>query len=159
MQKHAKHMRSWSSPAVQHFTRVYLHAWTTVDAGDIRTWRIMVILITGKTQRPPIWAPCRNKDGAGSGISRVYLCNRPKLWGFSLFTHKSNPTKSTRAYAYAGAMLIRRTASVAIVCCSALHMLSISIHYVKGLHILCWSTYSTVLISYFLLCIFSRSVQ
>ena len=43
------------------------------DAGDIRTWRTTVILITGKTRRPPIWAPCRNQDGADSGISCVYL--------------------------------------------------------------------------------------
>ena len=24
----------------------------------------------GETRRPPIWAPCRNQDGVGSGISR-----------------------------------------------------------------------------------------
>ena len=51
----------------------YLYAKTPVGADDIRIWRTMVDLITGKTQRPPIWAPCRNQDGAGSGISRVYL--------------------------------------------------------------------------------------
>ena len=28
---------------------------------------------SGKTQRPPIWAPFRYKNGAGSGISLVYL--------------------------------------------------------------------------------------
>ena len=27
----------------------------------------------GKTWRPPIWAPCCDKDGTGSGISSVYL--------------------------------------------------------------------------------------
>ena len=26
-----------------------------------------------KSRRPPIWASCRDKDGTGSGISRVYL--------------------------------------------------------------------------------------
>ena len=40
------------------FMHVYLHTQTAADAGDIRTWRTTVILITGKTQRPPIWAPC-----------------------------------------------------------------------------------------------------
>ena len=38
--------------AVQHFTRVYLHAETAVDASDIRTWRTTVILITGKPKDP-----------------------------------------------------------------------------------------------------------
>ena len=27
----------------------------------------------GKTQVPPIWAQCRDKDGVGSGISCLYL--------------------------------------------------------------------------------------
>ena len=66
-------MRQRSSRAVQHFMHVHLHARTAVDAGDICTWRTTVILITGQTRRPPIWAPCRNQDGAGSGISGVYL--------------------------------------------------------------------------------------
>ena len=39
----------------------------------IHTWRITVILIMGKTRRPPIWALCWDKNGAGSGISLVYL--------------------------------------------------------------------------------------
>ena len=39
----------------------------------IRTWRIMIILIVGKTRIPPIGAPCLDKDGAGSGISGLYL--------------------------------------------------------------------------------------
>ena len=30
-------------------------------------------LYVRKTRIPPIWAPCRNKDDAGSGISGVYL--------------------------------------------------------------------------------------
>ena len=66
-------MCPWSLPSMRRFTYVYLHAKTVVDAGDIRTWQTTVILIKGKTQRPPIWAPCRNQDGAGSGIFRVYL--------------------------------------------------------------------------------------
>ena len=65
----AKQMRPRSSPTVQRFTRIYLHAQTAVDAADIRTWWNLIILITGKIQRPPIWAQCRDKNGAGSGIS------------------------------------------------------------------------------------------
>ena len=38
------------------FTHVYLHAQTAVDAGDRRAWQTTIILIAGKTQRPPIWA-------------------------------------------------------------------------------------------------------
>ena len=40
---------------------------------SIHTWRTTVILITGKTWRPPIWAPCWNKYGAASGISGVTM--------------------------------------------------------------------------------------
>ena len=50
-----------------------IFAQTAVDAGSIRTWQTTIILITGKPRRPPIWAPCRDKNGAGSGISLVYL--------------------------------------------------------------------------------------
>ena len=32
-----------------------------------------LFLITGKTRRHPIWAPCWNQDGVGSGISCEYL--------------------------------------------------------------------------------------
>ena len=70
---HTKQMRPWSLRTVQPFTHVYLHTQTAVDAGDIHTWQTTVIFITGKSRRPRIWAPCRNKDGAGSGISGVYL--------------------------------------------------------------------------------------
>ena len=62
---------------------VYLYAQNAVDAGDIRTWRTTLKLTTGKTQRHPIWAPCWNQDGAGSGVSHVYICwytNNECLW-------------------------------------------------------------------------------
>ena len=38
-----------------------------------RTWQTAIILITRKTQRSRILAPCRDKDCAGSGISGIYL--------------------------------------------------------------------------------------
>ena len=44
---------------------------------DIHTSQTTIILITGKTRRPLIWAPCRNQGGAGSGVSRIYLCMNP----------------------------------------------------------------------------------
>ena len=50
---HAKQMRPRSLRAVQCFTHIYLPARTTVDAGDICTWRATVIKITGKTQKTP----------------------------------------------------------------------------------------------------------
>ena len=43
--------------AVRRFMRVYLHAKTAVDAGDIRTWRSTVILITGKKTKDPQFEP------------------------------------------------------------------------------------------------------
>ena len=52
----------------------YLRAQTAVDAGDIPTWRTVVILIMGKTWKPPIWAPCWGKNNTGYGISLVHLC-------------------------------------------------------------------------------------
>ena len=70
-----KQMRPRSScTAVRHFTHVYHHAQTAVDAGDICTWWTTVIFITGKTWIPPLWAPCRDKNGAGSGISLFLPC-------------------------------------------------------------------------------------
>ena len=59
--------------AMQLFTCVYLHAQTAVDEGDVRTWRIMVILIVGKTQIPPIGASCQKENGADSCISHLNL--------------------------------------------------------------------------------------
>ena len=70
----AKQMRSLSLRAVvQRFTRVCLHAQTVVHVGNTPTLQTTVILITGKTRWPQNWAPCQNKDGAGTGISGVYL--------------------------------------------------------------------------------------
>ena len=45
------------------------------------TLRSTIILIMGKTWRPRIWAPCQYHDGAGSGISGVYL------WSWTHTTH------------------------------------------------------------------------
>ena len=47
-----KQMRPRSLRTVLRFTRVNLHTQTTVDAGDIRTWWTMVILITGNPNTP-----------------------------------------------------------------------------------------------------------
>ena len=68
-----KQMRPWSLRTVLYFTGVNRHARTAVDTDDIRTWQTMVILITGNTRRPPIWAPCRDKNDAGLG-SPLYIC-------------------------------------------------------------------------------------
>ena len=78
---HTKQIRPRSLHTMRRFTRDYLHTQTTVDVGDICTWRTTVTLITGKTRRPPIWASCWDQNGAGSGISLVYLwyfCNSVK---------------------------------------------------------------------------------
>ena len=61
----------------------YLHAQTAVDASDIGTYQTVVNLITRK--RPPIWAPCRDNDGAGSGLSGVYICMGLKLGVFCVW--------------------------------------------------------------------------
>ena len=58
---------------MRHLTHFYLHAQTAVDAGDICTRRTRVILITGQTPETPNLSPCWAKNGAGSGISRLYL--------------------------------------------------------------------------------------
>ena len=68
-----KQMRSRSLYTVRCFTCVHLHAQIAVDAGDICTWQTTVILITGKPRIPPIWATCWDENGAGCGISLVYL--------------------------------------------------------------------------------------
>ena len=43
-----------------------------------------------KTQRPPIWTPCRDKNGAGSGISLVYLWSKLRIWHKCMFMSSSN---------------------------------------------------------------------
>ena len=53
------------------FMYVCLHTQTYVHAGCTHSWKTMIILIMGKTRRLPIWAPCRDQDGTGSGISGV----------------------------------------------------------------------------------------
>ena len=68
-----KQMHPRSLYVIRCFMCVYLHTQIAVDAGDIRTWWATIILITGKTWRPPIWAPYQDKNGAGSGISLEYL--------------------------------------------------------------------------------------
>ena len=50
----------------------------------IRTWPIKVILTKGKTQILPIWATCQDKDGAGSGISGLYLWSHQNIHQFDL---------------------------------------------------------------------------
>ena len=63
-----------------HFKLVYLQAQTTVDAADIRTWQIMVILITGNTQILPIGAQNQEENGADSWIFPFLNCGK-----FTLF--------------------------------------------------------------------------
>ena len=69
----AKQMRSRSSRAARLSACDCFHAQPAVHAINLRTWRTTIIFITGKTRRPPNWAPCQDQDGAGSGISGVYL--------------------------------------------------------------------------------------
>ena len=52
-----KLMPSWSSRAMRHFTCVCLHAQTAVHAGNICTWRIMIILIYGENLKTPKSSP------------------------------------------------------------------------------------------------------
>ena len=62
-------MRPWSLRAIRRFTRVHLYAQTAVHTHLTNHG----YFDRGKTRIPPIWAPCRNKDVASSGISGVYL--------------------------------------------------------------------------------------
>ena len=66
-------MRPRSSRVVQHFPCFYHHAQTAVDAGDIRTWRTTVILVTGKPEDPQFELHAIIKMGVISLV--VYLCN------------------------------------------------------------------------------------
>ena len=60
-------------------------------SNHIRTWRTTVILITGKTQRPPNSAPCRDQDGECSGISGLYLWTIHIFTDFECFAWKELP--------------------------------------------------------------------
>ena len=66
-------MRLWSSRAVQRFTHVYLYAQTTVNAGDICTWRTTVILITEKPKDPQ-FEPRAGMKMAQVLKSFLYIC-------------------------------------------------------------------------------------
>ena len=52
--------------------RAVFHTQTAVDASDTCT-RWTTVIFTGKTWLLQIWAPGREQNGAGSGISLVYL--------------------------------------------------------------------------------------
>ena len=69
--------RMWprSSHTMRYFTHVYLHAQTAVHIHLANHSHLFV----GKPWIPPIGAPCRDKDGAGSRISSLYLCHLPSL--------------------------------------------------------------------------------
>ena len=68
----------WSLRAVWCFLPVYLHAQTAINASDIRTWPIAVILIM-ETQIPPIRAPCWEENGINSWIPSLHLWLSPYL--------------------------------------------------------------------------------
>ena len=67
-------MRPLSPRSMWHFTRVYYHTQTTVHMHLTNHG----YFDRGKNTNTPILAPCRNKDGAGSGISGLYL------WGLHI---------------------------------------------------------------------------
>ena len=69
MERNANKMHQRSSRPVQHFKGVYFHAQTTVHT-HLTNQDYFDRL---KNPNTPIGAPCQNKDGAGSGISRLYL--------------------------------------------------------------------------------------
>ena len=56
-----------------------------------------VFFIAVKTRRPPLWAPCRNRNGAGSGIFLVYLWIKCK---FLLLTIERNRKMIARSLLY-----------------------------------------------------------
>ena len=66
-------MRPWSLGALQHFTHVYLHTQTAVDAGDLGIWKTTLILITLKIQRPQFVAHAGIKMVQVLG-SPMYIC-------------------------------------------------------------------------------------
>ena len=57
-----------------------------------RTWQNHGYFDRGKTWIPPIGAPCRNKDGTGSGISGAYLWSILKIVSSSLNTLAASPS-------------------------------------------------------------------
>ena len=80
----ANKMCPQSSRALQHFTRVYLHPQRAAhthlaNQGYFDRW---------KNPNTPIGDPCRDKDGAGTGISGL------NLW---LYARNPNPCLSVTA--------------------------------------------------------------
>ena len=62
-----------SSHTLQRFMHAHLHAQTTGDVGDIRSWRITDVLITEATRISPIGATCQEENGRDSWISSPNL--------------------------------------------------------------------------------------
>ena len=62
----------------------YLHAQTAVDAGDLRTWRTVVILITGKLEDPQFEPHARIKmtQVLRSPLFLYDLCQRLRIIWF-----------------------------------------------------------------------------
>ena len=74
-----KQMRSWSLCAARllacdYFTLSPQYMQLTYAPDKPQLFSIM-----GKTRRPPNWAPCQDQDGAGSGISFIYLCSNLRV--------------------------------------------------------------------------------
>ena len=79
-----KPMLPWTLRVMQNFF------YTCFIFSDIRTWWTVVVLIM-KNLKTPIWAPYRDKDGTGCGISGVYLWvthNSKEVQGQSTFLLK-----------------------------------------------------------------------
>ena len=74
-QTNANKMHQQSSRALRHFMRLYLHAQTEVHVHLMNHG----YFDHGENPNTPIGAPCWDKDGAGSGISGLYLGNTHKM--------------------------------------------------------------------------------
>ena len=73
-----KQICPWSTCAMQCLTGVYLQAQTTVDAGNILTYASDEpwLFWLRKNLKTPNLSPCQDKNGAGFGISHVYICEK-----------------------------------------------------------------------------------
>ena len=76
----ANKMCPWSLRTMRHFTHVYVH----VQAAEYKHLTNHIYFDHEKNQSTPSWSPCQNKDGAGSEISGIHLCDNQRVYKFTL---------------------------------------------------------------------------
>ena len=86
----AKQMRSWSVHAARILTHVFFMLRPQYMLVTYAPDEPRLFWLREKTRRPPNWAPFRDQNGAGSGISGVYMWTAHKISVVSMSRHRQS---------------------------------------------------------------------